>query len=523
VRKLRSQYVRGLTAMKRLAMVLGEICLVVLVAFVSISVIRSQTEGTKYHVDSINGDDSYDGKSPSSAWQSLDKVNSMVFKPGDSILLKAGCSWVGQLKPKGSGSSSNQITIDMYGYDAQPRHMRNKPHIDGNGAYATVLLEGVEYWTVSNLDVSNTTRATHWQRRNGIVVLAKPVGITHRIIIQDCEVHHVDGDYRRNIGNFNMYKNSGIRVSYPGTSSAENRYDEVLIQRNFVHDVKTSGIYVVSEEDDHLEIFYTNVKVANNTVVRTGADGAIISHCISPVIEHNQIFDAGYHGNYLSTRVIAGLWGDNNTGEILFQYNEVARTRKFQGDGQAFDTDWGTGGTSIFQYNYTHENEGGFFLNCADLRPNPDYVKTILRYNVSVDDKQSMIWRDSATAVEVYNNVFYKTVGNLDPGNSETYKYWNNIFHFSLEPNWGSCEYSHNCYFPIQKNKNDPNGITGDPRFVKPGWLGDGRKNADAYKIKADSSCIDKGKSIPNNGGKDFWDNPLDKGLPDIGAMEYSE
>jgi hypothetical protein len=336
-------------------------------------------------------------------------------------------------------------------------------------------------------------------------------------------VHHVDGDYRRNIGNFSMYKNSGIRVSYPGTSSAENRYDEVLIQRNFVHDVKTNGIYVVSENDDHLEIFYTNVKVANNTVIRTGADGAIISHCINPVIEHNQILDAGYHGNYLSTRVIAGLWGDNNTGEILFQYNEVARTRKFQGDGQAFDTDWGTGGTSIFQYNYTHENEGGFFLNCADLRPNPDYVKTILRYNVSVDDEQSIIWRDSATSVEVYNNVFYKTVGNLDPGNSGTYKYWNNIFNFSLEPNWGSCKYSHNCYFPIEKNQDDANGINQDPRFVKPGWLGDGRKNADAYKIKAGSPCIDKGMSISDNGGRDFWDTPLDKGLLDIGAMEYRE
>jgi len=495
------------------------LCLVVMVA--SISAISTPENGTKYYVDSIAGNDSNPGTDPGSAWQSLDKVNSMVFKPGDSILLKAGCYWVGQLKPKGSGNSSKQITLDMYGYDALPRHLRNKPHIDGNGVYATVLLEGVEYWTVSNLDVSNTTRATHWQRRNGIVVLAKPAGITHRIIIQDCEVHHVDGDYRRNIGNFNMYKNSGIRVSYPGTSSPENRYDEVLIQRNFVHDVKTSGIYVVSERDAHLEINYTNVRVANNTVIRTGADGAIISHCISPVVEHNLILDAGYHGNYMSTRVIAGLWGDNNTGEILFQYNEVARTKKFQGDGQAFDTDWGTGGTSIFQYNYTHENEGGFFLNCADLRPHPEYVKTILRYNVSVNDEQSIIWRDSATAVEVYNNVFYKTVGTLDPGNSETYKYWNNIFNFSIEPNWGSCEYSHNCYFPIDKNKDDAQGISGDPRFVKPSWVGDGRKNADAYKIKADSPCIDKGMSIPDSGSQDFWGNALFKGAPDIGAMEF--
>jgi len=110
----------------------------------------------------------------------------------------------------------------------------------------------------------------------------------------------------------------------------------------------------------------------------TGADGGIISHCIDPVTENNQILDAGANGNYQSTNYIAGLWGDNNDGTIIFQFNEVARTRKFIGDGQAFDTDWETGGTSIFQYNYTHENEGGFFLNCADLRMSPNFKKTIL-------------------------------------------------------------------------------------------------------------------------------------------------
>ena len=66
-------------------------------------------------------------------------------------------------------------------------------------------------------------------------------------------------------------------------------------------------------------------------------------------------------------------------------------------------------------------------------------------------------------------------------------------------------------------------GISGDPRFVKAGWLGDGRKNADAYKIRAESPCIDKGMSVPENGGKDFWGTTLDKGLPDIGAMEFVE
>jgi hypothetical protein len=504
--------------MKKVIKISGGIFLALIVMFISLSATNSPPDYMVYYVDSGGGSDNNNGTNPATAWLSLEKVNSMVFKPGDSILFKANCSWTGKLEPKGSGDNSRQITISMYGYNSFPRNVRNKPHIEGKGIYAAVILREVEYWTISNLYVSNNSGTSDIKLRNGIVVMAKAIGITHRIIVQDCEVFDVDGDCRRPVG---MYKNSGIRISYPGTSTAENRYDEVLVQRNFVHDVRTNGIYVVSENDSRLETFYTNVKVANNTIIRTGADGMIISHCISPLIEYNQVLDAGYLGNYQQTNYIAGLWGDNNNGEIIYQYNEVARTKKFIGDGQAFDTDWGTGGTSIFQYNYTHENEGGLFLNCAELRAAPDYVKTILRYNISVNDKQSIVWRDNNTVVEVYNNVFYKDAGNLDPGNNNKVSYWNNIFNFTSEPNWGSSSYSNNCYYPIGKNKADPKGISANPKFVLAGFVGDGRKNADFHKILAGSPCINTGKDIPNNGGKDFWGTPLYNGLPDIGAMEY--
>jgi hypothetical protein len=492
----------------------------ILASFVIIITISSKiitAERTNYYIDSVTGNDNNNGTSPGSAWQSLDKVNSMVFKPGDSILFKANCTWTGTLQPKGSGDSTKQITIGMYA--SNQRERREKPHIEGKGAYAAVQLKEAEYWTISNLRVTNLSGTTEIKLRNGILVLAKAVGITHRIIVQDCEVSDVDGDYRRAIG---MYKNSGIRISYPGTSTAENRYDEVLIQRNFVHDVRTNGIYVVSERDARYESFYTNVKVANNTIIRTGADGAIISHCISPVVENNQVLDAGYYGNYLTTSWIAGLWQDNNKGTIIFQNNEVARTRAFFGDGQAFDTDWGSGGTSIYQYNYTHQNEGGFYLNCATITPAPDYVKTVLRYNISVNDEQFIIAHDNPTPVEVYNNIFYKVAGSLEPGSCKDFKFWNNIFNFTTEPNWGLSEYSNNCYYPVGKNSADAKGISANPKFVVAGFMADGKRLFnDYYKLLPNSPCIDAGMVIPNNGSKDYWGNPLYNGSPDIGAMEY--
>ena len=70
--------------------------------------------GTTYYVDPA-GNDSNNGQSTATAWQSISKVNTQTFLPGDQILFKAGGTWAGQLLPKGSGSSGSLIVIDMYG------------------------------------------------------------------------------------------------------------------------------------------------------------------------------------------------------------------------------------------------------------------------------------------------------------------------------------------------------------------------------------------------------------------------
>ena len=46
--------------------------------------------GNTYHIDALVGDDVNTGLSPIQAWQSLDKVNSQVFLPGDRMRFKSG-------------------------------------------------------------------------------------------------------------------------------------------------------------------------------------------------------------------------------------------------------------------------------------------------------------------------------------------------------------------------------------------------------------------------------------------------
>lgn len=77
-----------------------------------------------YYVDATNGRDSNDGLSPETAWQSIAKVNSMSFLPGDEILFARGEIWREQLRVSSSGAEGQPIVFGAYG-------IGDKPVIDG--------------------------------------------------------------------------------------------------------------------------------------------------------------------------------------------------------------------------------------------------------------------------------------------------------------------------------------------------------------------------------------------------------
>ena len=65
----------------------------------------------QYFVDALNGRDHYDGHTPLTPWQTLDKINATVFQPGDEIYLRSGCTFRGQLRPSGDGTAGAPIRI----------------------------------------------------------------------------------------------------------------------------------------------------------------------------------------------------------------------------------------------------------------------------------------------------------------------------------------------------------------------------------------------------------------------------
>ena len=102
-----------------------------------------------YYVSSSQGNDQNNGLSIQSPFQSIEKLNSMVFSPGDSIYFKSGDYWEGMFWLSGSGSSTQPIVLDVYGGNI-------RPIINGFGYQASILIFNDQHIEINGLEISNS-------------------------------------------------------------------------------------------------------------------------------------------------------------------------------------------------------------------------------------------------------------------------------------------------------------------------------------------------------------------------------
>ncbi|WP_145134446.1 Ig-like domain-containing protein [Paenibacillus sp. Y412MC10] len=491
----------------------------------------AMASGTTYYVDSTGGDDGNNGTSQGSAWKTLDKVNATTFSPGDKILFKAGESWNGRLWPKGSGEEGSPIIIDRYGEGS-------KPLIAGvTSELEAVFLKNQQYWEISNLEVTNSSPLPFdrdWEnprgQRRGVYILNEEAGLLHHIHIKNLNIHDVDGSYTTRSG--------GIIVDSVG-STTPSAFDDVLIDGNMLTDVDAYGIYIGSNcilRNGMGDLWpwvpkpygpwtpSTRVKISNNTVLRAATGGIAWNVTDGAVVERNTVGQA----TYLATN--ASIWwaySDNN----LVQFNESFASVNGAEDGHGFDVDAGNIG-SLVQYNYSHDNAGGFMLFVNDTY---DTINTVVRYNISQNDRKSIFrYSGSIDNVYNYNNTVYvgKSSGNpvmsdyftKASGAPRNIKNYNNVYYSLGDKGWDlrGQTFDYNAYYGgntlVQA---DAHGVTGDPKFANPGSGADGMNTVDGYKLLADSPLIGAGIRINENGGRDYFGNPLYNEAPDIGAHEY--
>ena len=485
-------------------------------------------------------------------------------------------------------------------YRARVGNHKNKGTVS-----STILLKDVSYITVKNLEITNDDPDVHdpidtWKwtdtadsdgtkldrsadrmDRTGVAGIAENGTTMSHVTLEGLNIHDVDGNiYNKHMANGGIYFMA--HYARENKSAADNtwlqnhisRFDHITIKNNIVKDVDRWGIAVGytaylnfidatwgdGSIDDDLIAKYgqTNVTIENNYVKGAGGDAITLMYCDRPVIQYNvgdsvskHMNDVDYphdaaHGGRYGGWVAAGIW-PWRCKDPIFQYNEMYNNLNSEhgnGDGQAWDADYGDG--TLYQYNYSYGNSFASLMIC-----NQYAINTTFRYNISQNDRRGVFdLPGNGPGNHIYNNTVYigKDSAVLTGRSNSQAKFENNIFiNASDAPKtetWnrgnqhGGQTYDNNMYVNYaNRPASDSNAVeVADvatvlanaghaPSAPKANGSVYGRSGSefDGYKPVDNSPAINAGKVISDMNDyavtNDFFGNTI-KGTPDLGAVE---
>ena len=332
--------------------------------------------GATYYVDNRTGNDANNGHSAATAWLTLDRVNNHAFTAGDSVLFVKGGVWLGQLVPLGSGMAGRPIVFGAYGTG-------NLPEIVAAGKFRdAVLIKNIQHVVVQDLDISNfdSTVAEQKTGPTGVRILAEDIGTLHDITLRRLYIHDINGDNKKGTA-------EGCGIFWDCQGPKMSNIVHLIIEDCKLNKVDRNGIRGNGTFGIRTKWFPNRDLIIRNCLLDDiGGDGIVVKAFDTTMIEHNKLIN-------IRTRAkdnAVAIW-PHSSDHTIIQYNEVAYTKNLNwaNDGQSFDID-GNSRNTIIQYNYSHDNDGGFMLVISDLI-NKDNVKTtgnVIRYNLSVNDGQ---------------------------------------------------------------------------------------------------------------------------------------
>ena len=470
---------------------------------------------------------------------------------------------------------------------------------------SAILLKDVSYITVKNLEITNDDpdvydpidtwkwtdtadsdgtkldRSADRMDRTGVAGIAENGTTMSHVTLEGLNIHDVDGNiYNKHMANGGIYFMA--HYARENKNAADNtwlqnhisRFDHITIKNNIVKDVDRWGIAVGytaylnfidaawgdGSIDDDLIAKYgqTNVTIENNYVKGAGGDAITLMYCDRPVIQYNvgdsvskHMNNVDYphdreHGGRYGGWVAAGIW-PWRCKDPIFQYNEMYNNLNSEhgnGDGQAWDADYGDG--TLYQYNYSYGNSFASLMIC-----NQYAINTTFRYNISQNDRRGVFDLPSnGPGNHIYNNTVYigKDSAVLTDRSNSQAKFENNIFINATDTKktetWnrgnqhGGQTYDKNMYVNYaNKPASDSNAVeVADVRTVlanaghapsapKADGSVYGRSGSefDGYKPVDGSPAINAGKVISDMNDyavtNDFFGNTI-KGTPDLGAVE---
>ena len=238
---------------------------------------------TVYYV-SPSGDDSSDGKTPETAWKTLDKVNNAPLASGSYVCFERGGLWRGQLQAKPG------VTYTAYGEGDKPKLYRSP----FNGADPSL-------WTKT--DAENIWSIQLGKDDAGTVVFNEGEAHAIKCIIRT----EADGSTFNNT-----------------TGEPFESYRDLTTDLHFYHDYKETGVlYLYSEENPGERFDSIEFNIKQNGVAVKGNGVTVDNFCIKYVGSHG--VGAGTVNNLTVTNCEFGWIGGSIQAEGIFGRNYGTR------------------------------------------------------------------------------------------------------------------------------------------------------------------------------------------------------
>lgn len=519
-----------------------------------------------YYVDNLIGNDSNAGTSSEAAFKSIEQVNRLDLQPGDAVLFRRGGEWIGNLRPKGSGSKGKRIVIGAYGNGPAPILDARGEIADGEEASYTIRLFNQEYYEFRDLKIRNfkpfeVPRMIESRgiasyvnsRKMGIYIEGKDCGTLHDIRLINLEICDVNGD-------MSTKHNGGVFIEITWDEDVSKRvksnFDGLYTEGCHIHHVDRTGWSntsvwwdrsltsewgdLLADGDTHNWYPNRNVVLRNNTFAWAGANALIVRVSKAPLVEHCLFTHNGWKGSGNASFPF-------NCDDALFQFNEACYTvynseadswnNRKDADAGGFDSDWRCK-RSVFQYNYSHHNGYGGILVCVDGNNRTGFNDgTIVRYNIFEDNGHHVVRTSGpVTNTSIYNNVFYSSISDHPVmllyhkswgGYSDGVDYTNNIFvsgdsgdYFDFGESTRNAFLANTFYGNIGNVPDDPKKLTGDPLFKSLHASGANWKDTLRFMLQEHSPARDSGVPLESHPNRDFSGNPI-QGSPDRGAFEF--
>jgi hypothetical protein len=350
--------------------------LIVLLSPVSAAPVEASAQ--RYYVNCRAGDDSKSGTSKSQAWRSLARANKGDLRPGDRLLFKRGCSWIGPLNARWIGTAANPIIISAYGRGKLPTIENARDNIVVTGSH--LVFQKLK----TRADPVGTDPSCDNQPIGWLVGWRFMSGSSHNVV-QHSKAHDL----------------------YMAVYIAAGSHDNTIIRNTFTDinvadtvNTGTGGMAIVVHGDSN-EISHNTISGSDSCSRAYGRDGSAI-----------EIFggrdNSIHHNRAINNNTFVEL-GHSRTAHNTIAYNVVTSSLKagmFLVARGAQDTSWGpTTDTRVYNNSVYLTGTESFAVVCGG-----DCNAQILRFkNNIIWSRDRVAWVDGAWAET--NNVWWSPGG----------------------------------------------------------------------------------------------------------------